>query len=187
MESNGKSVTRDGTHVPVATSPVYWGEPGTNGQHSFYQMLHQGTSVVACDVLVPAKSHNKLGEHHDVLVSNALAQATVLAFGRTADQVRDAGVPENLVDHKVMPGNRPTTLITTDVVDPFTLGVLIALYEHMVFVQGIIWGINSFDQWGVELGKELAVSISPYLTNNDDVSHFDAATQAAILWFRANR
>ena len=187
MESNGKSVTRDGQHVPVSTSPVYWGEPGTNGQHSFYQMLHQGTSSVACDVLVPAKSHNKLGDHHDVLVSNALAQATVLAFGRTADQVRSAGVPENLVDHKVMPGNRPTTLITTDVVDPITLGALIALYEHMVFVQGIIWGINSFDQWGVELGKELAVSISPYLTNSDDVSHFDAATQAAITWYRANR
>lgn len=187
MESNGKSVTRDGKHVPVPTSPVYWGEPGTNGQHSFYQMLHQGTSVVACDVIIPAQSHNKLGEHHDVLVSNALAQATVLAFGRTSEQVRSAGVDESLVEHKVMPGNRPTTLITTDVVNPFTLGLLIAMYEHMVFVQGIIWGINSFDQWGVELGKELAVSISPYLTNDDDVSHFDAATQAAIQWYRANR
>ena len=187
MESNGKSVTRDGEEVPVPTSPVYWGEPGTNGQHSFYQMLHQGTSVVACDVIVPAKSHNKLGDHHDVLVSNALAQATVLAFGRTQEQVRAAGVAEHLVTHKVMPGNRPTTLITADLIDPFTLGALVALYEHMVFVQGIVWGINSFDQWGVELGKEMAVSISPFLTNADDISHFDPATQAAIAWYRKSR
>ena len=187
MESNGKSVTREGNKVPVPTSPVYWGEPGTNGQHSFYQMLHQGTSIVACDVIVPAQSHNKLGEHHDVLVSNALAQATVLAFGRTAEQVQEAGVDSELVPHKVMPGNRPTTLITTNLVDPYTLGMLVALYEHMVFVQGIIWGINSFDQWGVELGKEMAVSISPYLTNSDDTSNFDAATQAAIEWYRLNR
>ena len=187
MESNGKSVTNLGEAVPTQTSAVYWGEPGTNGQHSFYQMLHQGTSFVACDVLVPAKSHNPAGEHHDVLVSNALAQATVLAFGRTKQQVEQAGTPEHLVSHKVMPGNRPTTLITLDEVDPFALGSLIALYEHMVFVQGIIWGINSFDQWGVELGKEMATTISPYLTNTDDVSGFDAATQSAINWYRANR
>jgi len=187
MESNGKSVTNSGEAVPTQTSAVYWGEPGTNGQHSFYQMLHQGTSIVACDVLVPAKSHNPAGEHHDVLVSNALAQATVLAFGRTKEQVQQAGTPENLVTHKVMPGNRPTTLITMDSIDPFALGSLIALYEHMVFVQGIVWGINSFDQWGVELGKEMATTIAPYLTNTADVSDFDGATQAAINWYRANR
>ncbi len=187
MESNGKSVTNDGEAVPTQTSAVYWGEPGTNGQHSFYQMLHQGTSIVACDVLVPAKSHNPAGDHHDVLVSNALAQATVLAFGRTKEQVQQAGTAENLVTHKVMPGNRPTTLITLDEIDPFALGSLIALYEHMVFVQGIVWGINSFDQWGVELGKEMATTISPYLTNSEDLSKFDAATQSAINWYRANR
>jgi glucose-6-phosphate isomerase len=187
MESNGKSVTNSGEAVPTQTSAVYWGEPGTNGQHSFYQMLHQGTSVVACDVLVPAKSRNPAGEHHDVLVSNALAQATVLAFGRTKEQVEQAGTPAHLVTHKVMPGNRPTTLITLDEVDPFALGSLIALYEHMVFVQGIVWGINSFDQWGVELGKEMATTIAPYLTNADDVTEFDAATQAAIEWYRTNR
>ena len=187
MESNGKSVTNHGEAVPTQTSAVYWGEPGTNGQHSFYQMLHQGTSIVACDVLVPAKSHNPAGEHHDVLVSNALAQATVLAFGRTQEQVEQAGTAADLVTHKVMPGNRPTTLITLDQVDPFALGALIALYEHVVFVQGIVWGINSFDQWGVELGKEMATTIAPYLTNTDDVTKFDAATQAAINWYRANR
>ena len=187
MESNGKSVTNAGEAVPTQTSAVYWGEPGTNGQHSFYQMLHQGTSIVACDVLVPAKSHNPAGDHHDVLVSNALAQATVLAFGRTKEQVQQAGTAENLVSHKVMPGNRPTTLITLDEIDPFALGTLIALYEHMVFVQGIVWGINSFDQWGVELGKEMATTISPYLTNSEDLAKFDAATQAAINWYRANR
>ncbi len=187
MESNGKSVTNAGEAVPTQTSAVYWGEPGTNGQHSFYQMLHQGTSIVACDVLVPAKSHNPAGDHHDVLVSNALAQATVLAFGRTKEQVQQAGTAENLVTHKVMPGNRPTTLITLDEIDPFALGSLIALYEHMVFVQGIVWGINSFDQWGVELGKEMATTISPYLTNSEDLTKFDTATQAAINWYRANR
>jgi len=187
MESNGKSVTNSGEAVPTQTSAVYWGEPGTNGQHSFYQMLHQGTSIVACDVLVPAKSQNPAGDHHDVLVSNALAQATVLAFGRTKEQVELAGTPADLVTHKVMPGNRPTTLITLDELDPFALGSLIALYEHMVFVQGIVWGINSFDQWGVELGKEMATTISPYLTNTEDLSDFDAATQAAINWYRTNR
>lgn len=187
MESNGKSVTRTGEPVPTQTSAVYWGEPGTNGQHSFYQMLHQGTSIVACDVLIPAKSHNLAGEHHDVLVSNALAQATVLAFGRTKEQVQQAGTAQDLVTHKVMPGNRPTTLITLAEIDPFALGSLIALYEHMVFVQGIVWGINSFDQWGVELGKEMATTISPYLTNSEDLAKFDAATQCAINWYRANR
>ena len=187
MESNGKSVTKDGQAVPTQTSPVYWGEPGTNGQHSFYQMLHQGTATVACDVLIPAKSQNPLGDHHDVLVSNALAQASVLAFGRTAEQVAASNTSSDLINHKVMPGNRPTTLITLDAVTPFSLGALVALYEHMVFVQGVIWGINSFDQWGVELGKEMATTIAPFLTNTESLAQFDAATAAAIQWYRANK
>ena len=187
MESNGKSVTRDGKPVGTDTGAIYWGEPGTNGQHSFYQLLHQGTSFTACDVLVAGKSLNPVGEHHDVLVSNALAQATVLAFGRPIEQLQAAGVPEHLIAHKEMPGNRPTTVLFVDEVDPFTLGALVAMYEHMTFVQGIVWGINSFDQWGVELGKEMAVNITPYLTNRDDTSSFDAATAQAIDWYRSHK
>lgn len=187
MESNGKSVTRTGKDVNTETGAIYWGEPGTNGQHSFYQLLHQGTATVACDVLMTAKSLNPIGEHHDVLVSNALAQATVLAFGRTQDQVRAANVPEHLVAHKEMPGNRPTTLISVDQITPFILGSLVSMYEHLTFVQGIVWGINSFDQWGVELGKELATNITPFLTNDADLSAFDSATAQAIIWYRANR
>jgi len=187
MESNGKSVTRDGKPVGTDTGAIYWGEPGTNGQHSFYQLLHQGTSFIACDVLVSGKSLNPIGEHHDVLVSNALAQATVLAFGRSVDQLEAAGVPAELISHKEMPGNRPTTVLFVNEVDPFTLGALVAMYEHMTFVQGIVWGINSFDQWGVELGKEMAVNITPYLTNMDDTSSFDAATVEAIDWYRRHK
>jgi glucose-6-phosphate isomerase len=187
MESNGKSVTRDGKPVGTDTGAIYWGEPGTNGQHSFYQILHQGTSFIACDVLVAGRSLNPIGEHHDVLVSNALAQATVLAFGRSVDQLQAAGVPEHLISHKEMPGNRPTTVLFVNEVDPFTLGALVAMYEHMTFVQGIVWGINSFDQWGVELGKEMAVNITPYLTNSDDTSSFDAATAQAIDWYRTHK
>ena len=187
MESNGKSVTTLGQPVQGPTGAVYWGEPGTNGQHSFYQLLHQGTSTVACDVLVAARSHNPIGEHHDILVSNALAQARVLAFGRTEDEVRAAGVPEHLVAHKVMPGNRPTTLLMVDEVTPRTLGALVALYEHIVFVQGVVWQVNSFDQWGVELGKEVASSIAPYLRDTADLADFDSATAAAITWYRSRR
>jgi glucose-6-phosphate isomerase len=187
MESNGKSVTRDGTPVGVETGAIYWGEPGTNGQHSFYQLLHQGTSFIACDVLVAGKSLNPVGDHHDVLVSNALAQATVLAFGRSVEQLQAAGVPTHLIAHKEMPGNRPTTVLFVEQIDPFTLGALVALYEHMTFVQGIVWGINSFDQWGVELGKEMAVNITPYLTNSEGTSSFDAATAQAIEWYRAHK
>ena len=187
MESNGKSVTRDGKPVGTDTGAIYWGEPGTNGQHSFYQLLHQGTSFIACDVLVAGKSLNPIGEHHDVLVSNALAQATVLAFGRSVEQLEAAAVPGHLIAHKEMPGNRPTTVLFVEEVDPFTLGALVALYEHMTFVQGIVWGINSFDQWGVELGKEMAVNITPYLTNSDDTSNFDAATAQAIEWYRSHK
>lgn len=187
MESNGKSVTVDGTSVPVETGAVYWGEPGTNGQHSFYQLLHQGTSTVACDIIVPARSLNPVGNHHDALVSNAIAQARVLAFGRTEDEVRAAGTPEHLVAHKVMPGNRPTTVLFVETVTPFVLGALVALYEHIVFVQGVVWGVNSFDQWGVELGKELATTISPYLVSDADVAGLDAATTSAIEWYRRSK
>ena len=187
MESNGKRVKRDGSPVGAETGAVYWGEPGTNGQHSFYQLIHQGTSVIACDVVFTAKSHNPIGTHHDVLVSNALGQASVFAFGRTYEEVLAAGVTPELAEHKVMPGNRPTSVIMVDRVDPHTLGALVALYEHMTFVQGVIWGINSFDQWGVELGKEMASSIAPFLSNTEDVSHFDASTAAAIQWYRDRR
>lgn len=187
MESNGKRVKLDGSPVGTNTGALYWGEPGTNGQHSFYQLIHQGTSVIACDVMFAAESHNPIGEHHDVLVSNALGQASVFAFGRTREEVIAAGVAAELVEHKVMPGNRPTTVLMVERIDPHTLGALVALYEHMTFVQGVIWGINSFDQWGVELGKEMASAIAPYLSNDDDVSKFDASTADAIEWYRARR
>ena len=187
MESNGKSVTRDGLPVEVQTGAIYWGEPGTNGQHSFYQLLHQGTAATAIDLLYPARSHAKLNGHHDILISNALSQASVFAFGRTAEELTDLGVAPELIPHKVMPGNRPTTVITFEELSPKILGSLVALYEHIVFVQGILWGINSFDQWGVELGKEVANSISPFLTNSEAVTKFDQATQAAILDYRKNR
>lgn len=187
MESNGKSVTRDGLPVEVQTGAIYWGEPGTNGQHSFYQLLHQGTAPTAIDILFPARSHAKLTGHHDTLISNALSQASVFAFGRTAEELTGLGVAPELIPHKVMPGNRPTTVITFEELSPKILGSLVALYEHIVFVQGILWGINSFDQWGVELGKEVANSISPFLTNSEAVTKFDQATQAAILDYRKTR
>ena len=187
MESNGKRVKQDGSIVATNTGALYWGEPGTNGQHSFYQLIHQGTSEIACDVMFAAQSHNPIGDHHDVLVSNALGQANVFAFGRTREEVIAGGVEPRLVEHKVMPGNRPTTMLMVDRFDPHTLGALVALYEHMTFVQGVVWGINSFDQWGVELGKEMASSIAPYLSSNEDVSKFDSSTAEAIKWYRARR
>ena len=187
MESNGKSVTRSGSPVEVETGALYWGEPGTNGQHSFYQFIHQGTSTVACDIIFPARSQADLAGHHDVLISNALSQATVLAFGRSASELKNRGVASDLIAHKVMPGNRPTTLISFPELTPRVLGSLIALYEHMVFTQGVIWGINSFDQWGVELGKEMANSISPFLVNDQELGQFDIATQKSIEWYRSHR
>lgn len=187
MESNGKSVTRDGLPVEVETGAIYWGEPGTNGQHSFYQLIHQGTSVVACDILFPAKTNAQIKDHHDVLISNALSQAAVLAFGRTATELEALGVSQNLINHKVMPGNRPTTLITFDQLTPRMLGALVSLYEHIVFVQGVIWGINSFDQWGVELGKEKANSIAPFLSNNESLRDFDVCTESSIADYRARK
>lgn len=179
MESNGKSVRRDGTSVSYDTGGIYWGEPGTNGQHSFYQMLHQGTGTVACDLIVFAQSPLNLGTQQDMLVANALAQAAVLSLGRTAEEVAAEGTAPELVAHKVMPGNRPTTVFMTRELNPFTFGALIALYEHSVFVQGAIWGINSFDQWGVELGKKVAIGILHELVAGkaDDPS-LDASTLA---------
>lgn len=183
MESNGKSVTIDGKPLNYETSPIYWGEPGTNGQHSFHQLLHQGTSMVPVDFLVAAKPINEVGNHQDLLFANVLAQASVLAFGKTAAEVRADGTPEELVNHKVMPGNRPSTLIMYEKLSPRVLGNLVALYEHVTLVQGIIWGVGSFDQWGVELGKTVANTISPSLIDGNTES-LDDSTAAAVDRYR---
>ena len=185
MESNGKHVTLEGADVDVDTGAIYWGEPGTNGQHSFYQLLHQGTTMVPVDFIGFAKTNNPLGDHHDILMSNIFAQAQALAFGRTAEEIRAEGVPDRVVPHKVMPGNRPSTVLLAELLTPYRLGTLIALYEHSVFTQGTIWGIDSFDQWGVELGKVLAQAIIPELTSTTepDLGH-DASTNALITTYR---
>jgi glucose-6-phosphate isomerase len=187
MESNGKRVTLDGDPVASDTAPVVWGEPGTNGQHSFHQLLHQGTSLVPCDVIAFATSLNPLGAHHELLVANALAQAQAFAFGRTADELREAGVAEALVPHKEMPGNRPSTLLLLERLTPFALGSLVALYEHSVFVEGAVWGIDSFDQWGVELGKELAGALVPVLGGAVSERPLDASTAALVERIRRLR
>jgi glucose-6-phosphate isomerase len=186
MESNGKHVTLAGEHVDYQTGAVYWGEPGTNGQHSFYQLIHQGTKLIPVDLLGFAKSLNPLGEHHDILSSNVFAQAQALAFGKTAEEVRADGTPEAVVPHRVMEGNRPTNVILAEVLTPRLLGTLIALYEHSVFTQGAIWGIDSFDQWGVELGKVLAKQIIPELESAPEppLAH-DSSTNALIRRYRA--
>jgi len=165
MESNGKSVTLDGKAVTCDTGPVYWGEPGTNGQHSFYQLIHQGTRLIPCDFIAFAHALTPLGRHHDILIANVLAQAEALAFGRTKQQVKAEGTAAALVPHRVFEGNRPSNTILADRLTPETLGALIALYEHSVFTQGVVWSINPFDQWGVELGKALAQAIIPELEN----------------------
>jgi glucose-6-phosphate isomerase len=185
MESNGKSVTLDGRHVDYDTGPIYWGEPGTNGQHSFYQLIHQGTHLIPCDFIGFAQTLNPLGRHHDILMANMFAQAEALAFGKTAEQVRAEGTAETLVPHRVFEGNRPSNTILAEVIDPRTLGRLVALYEHSVFTQGVIWQINSFDQWGVELGKVLAQRIIPELENPapPDLAH-DSSTNALIGRYR---
>jgi glucose-6-phosphate isomerase len=185
MESNGKHVTLDGARVDYDTGAVYWGEPGTNGQHSFYQLIHQGTSIIPVDLIGFAKSLNPLGEHHDILSSNVFAQAQALAFGKTADEVRAEGTPDHVVAHRVMEGNRPTNVLLAEVLTPRVLGSLIALYEHSVFTQGTIWGIDSFDQWGVELGKQLAVAIIPELESETEptLTH-DSSTNALITLYR---
>ena len=185
MESNGKSVRLDGAHVDYNTGAIYWGEPGTNGQHSFYQLLHQGTELVSCDFVLFAQALAPVFDMQDMLAANALAQAAVLAFGRTPDEVRADGVPEALVPHKVMPGNRPSTFILAARLEPHALGALIALYEHSVFVQGAVWGIDSFDQWGVELGKAMANSILPDLQDADRPLRHDSSTDSLIRAYQA--
>ena len=188
MESNGKHVTLDGAHVDYETGQVYWGEPGTNGQHSFYQLIHQGTRLIPCDFIGFASSLNPLGRHHDLLMSNVFAQGEALAFGKTPEQVRAEGTPEEIVPHRVMEGNRPSNTILAERLTPATLGSLIALYEHSVFTQGAIWGIDSFDQWGVELGKVLAKAIIPELESDEEPELIhDSSTNALIRRYRSQR
>jgi glucose-6-phosphate isomerase len=186
MESNGKSVRLDSTPVDSDTGPVYWGEPGTNGQHSFYQLIHQGTRLIPCDFVCFAQSLNPLGNHHDLLVANVFAQAEALAFGRTAEEVAAEGTPDWLVPHRTFVGNRPSSVLMADRLTPAVLGTLVALYEHAVFTQGVVWGINSFDQWGVELGKALAKRIVPELSGDSELLH-DSSTNALIARYRAAR
>jgi glucose-6-phosphate isomerase len=188
MESNGKSVTLSGERVSYQTGPIIWGQPGTNGQHAFYQLIHQGTKLIPCDFIGFAKSLNALGEHHDQLMANFFAQTEALAFGKTAAEVKAEGVPEALAAHKTFEGNRPTTTILADALTPAVLGKLVALYEHKVFVQGVIWGLNSFDQWGVELGKVLAKRIASELSADAEpqLAH-DSSTNALIRYYRSKR
>jgi len=188
MESNGKHVTLDGARVDYDTGAIFWGEPGTNGQHSFYQLIHQGTRLIPCDFIGFMHSNNPLGEHHDLLVSNVFAQAEALAFGKTPEQVREEGTPHDVVPHRVMEGNRPSNAILVERLTPRTLGTLVALYEHSVFTQGAVWGIDSFDQWGVELGKVLANRIVPELQSPEEpkLSH-DSSTNALIRRYRQAR
>jgi glucose-6-phosphate isomerase len=186
MESNGKHVTLAGRHVDYDTGAIFWGEPGTNGQHSFYQLIHQGTVLIPVDLIGFARTLNPLGDHHDLLSSNVFAQAEALAFGKTEEQVRAEGTPEAVVPHRVMEGNRPTNTLLCDILTPRLLGTLVALYEHSVFVQGVIWDIDSFDQWGVELGKQLAQRIIPELTSESEpeLTH-DSSTNALIRRYRS--
>ena len=188
MESNGKHVTLAGARVDCATSPIVWGEPGTNGQHSFYQLLHQGTPLVPCDFIGFCQSLNPLGAQHDLLMANLFAQTQALAFGKTADEVRAEGTGEALVPHRVFEGNRPSNTLLAERLTPFTLGALVALYEHSVFTQGVIWNIDSFDQWGVELGKVLAEQIAAELTRTEPpVTGHDSSTQTLIRLYRRLR
>ena len=187
MESNGKQTTLDGERVDYATSPIYWGEPGTNGQHSFYQLIHQGTSLIPCDFIAFAKSLNPMGDHQDLLIANVLAQGEALAFGKTREAVEAEGHPDWLVPHRVFEGNKPSTTLFAEELTPEVLGKLIALYEHSVFVQGAIWNLNPFDQWGVELGKVLAKKIAEEITAENDPDGHDSSTNALIRYYRAGR
>jgi glucose-6-phosphate isomerase len=195
MESNGKGVDRQGQHVGCQTGPVIWGEPGTNGQHAFYQLIHQGTKMIPCDFLAPIETQNPLGRHHAILLSNFFAQTEALMKGKTPDEVRgelkaqglSGDKLEALLPHKVFPGNRPTNSIMFQKLTPFTLGSLIALYEHKIFTQGIIWNINSFDQWGVELGKQLAKAILPELDGPAAVASHDSSTNGLINHYKEHR
>jgi len=186
MESNGKHVTLQGVPVDYQTGAVYWGEPGTNGQHSFYQLIHQGTKLIPVDLIGFGKGLNPLREHHDILSSNVFAQARALAFGKTEAEVRAEGTPENVVPHRVMEGNRPTNVLLAEILTPRILGSLVALYEHNVFTQGAIWDIDSFDQWGVELGKVLAKQMIPELESSSEpaLAH-DSSTNSLIRKYRA--
>jgi glucose-6-phosphate isomerase len=188
MESNGKSVTADGQRTDYQTGPIIWGQPGTNGQHAFYQLIHQGTKLIPCDFIGFTKSLNALGEHHDQLMANFFAQTEALAFGKTEGEVKAEGTPDALVTHKTFEGNRPTSTILADQLTPAVLGKLVALYEHKVFVQGAVWGLNPFDQWGVELGKVLAKRITAELASADDagLAH-DSSTNALLRRYRAQR
>jgi glucose-6-phosphate isomerase len=192
MESNGKHVTLSGPDVSYETGPVYWGEPGTNGQHSFYQLIHQGTSIIPCDFVYFTRPLNKVPavdapDHHDLLIANALAQAAGLAFGKTAEEVAAEGVPAAIVPHKVMEGNRPSSIFVAEKLDPRTLGKLVAMYEHAVFTEGVIWGIDSFDQWGVELGKVLAKKIVPVLVEGKNDPSLDSSTLTLAARYRAEQ
>ncbi|WP_406233371.1 glucose-6-phosphate isomerase [Nocardia sp. NBC_01009] len=194
MESNGKSVRADGTPVTTSTGEIFWGEPGTNGQHAFYQLLHQGTRLIPADFIGFARPTDDLptrdgtGSMHDILMSNLFAQTKVLAFGKTAEEIAAEGTDPKVVPHKVMPGNRPSTSILAPQLTPSVVGQLIALYEHQVFVEGTIWGIDSFDQWGVELGKQQALAVAPLLTSPEEPEpQGDSSTDALIRWYRANR
>ena len=193
MESNGKRVRADGTPVTYETGPIVWGEPGTNGQHSFHQLLHQGTTIVPADFIVMARPDHTDDEfpgieaHHDLLVANCLAQSEALAFGRTAEEVAETESDPALVPHRTFPGNRPSTTIMAPRLTPSVLGQLIALYEHQVLTQGVVWGVNSFDQWGVELGKALAGAIVPELTDPTAPLAHDASTNALITRYRSHR
>jgi glucose-6-phosphate isomerase len=187
MESNGKQVTLDGTPVGADTGPIYWGEPGTNGQHSFYQLIHQGTRLVPCDFIGFGRSLNPLGRHHDLLMANVFAQGEALAFGKTAEALKAEGVPDWLVPHRTFEGNRPSNTLLLPALTPAALGKLVALYEHSVFTQGVIWGVNCFDQWGVELGKVLAQRIEPELDAPEPVLGHDSSTNALIRRYRELR
>jgi len=188
MESNGKRVTKKGKVVTIDTGPIVWGEPGTNGQHAFYQLIHQGTRLIPCDFIGFCQSHNPLSDHHEKLMSNYFAQTEALAFGKTADECRAEGVPEKLIPHKTFPGNKPTNSLLADKLTPETFGQLVALYEHKIFVQGVIWNIFSFDQWGVQLGKVLANQILPELKDAADPElHHDSSTNELIRRFRAEQ
>jgi len=184
MESNGKHVTLEGDRVDVQTGPIYWGEPGTNGQHSFYQLIHQGTRLIPCDFIAFRRPLNPLSPHHDLLVANVIAQSEGLAFGKTSQEVRAEGVPERQVAQRTFEGNHPSTTIFADQLTPETLGRLVALYEHSVFTQGVIWNIDSFDQWGVELGKVLATRIIPQLSQTSAPADHDSSTRALIEYYR---
>ena len=184
MESNGKAVTKDGKSVTYTTGPIEWGEPGTNGQHSFYQLIHQGTHLIPCDFIGFCKSHNPIADHHDKLMANFFAQTEALAFGKTAEQCRAEGDPDELVPFKTFEGNRPTNTLLADQLTPETLGALVALYEHKVFVQGVIWNIFSFDQWGVQLGKVLAKNVLKDLTSEKPELAHDSSTNALIMRYR---